>query len=120
MNTGYELHAGANRIGASPAGASYRRDGVAVRSTVPTPGDKSSRSRFAESTRMFSALRYPQFRRFWFGNLAAVAGQQMMWVAQGWLVYDLTKEAVYLGYVGLATAVPAILLNLAGGWTSAG
>jgi len=38
-----------------------------------------------------------------------------MWVAQGWLVYDLTKEAVYLGYVGLAAAAPAILLNLAGG-----
>lgn len=38
-----------------------------------------------------------------------------MWVAQGWLVYDLTKEAVYLGYVGLASAAPAILLNLAGG-----
>jgi MFS family permease len=64
---------------------------------------------------MFSALRHPQFRRFWLGNLAAVGGQQMMWVAQGWLVYDLTKEAVYLGYVGLATALPAIFLNLVGG-----
>jgi MFS family permease len=64
---------------------------------------------------MLSALRYPQFRRFWFGNLAAVSGQQVMWVAQGWLVYDLTESPVYLGYVGLATALPAILLNLVGG-----
>jgi MFS family permease len=73
------------------------------------------RSRWGESGRMLTALRYAQFRRYWLGNLAAVGGQQMMWVAQGWLVYELTKSAVYLGYVGLATAAPAILLNLAGG-----
>ena len=64
---------------------------------------------------MISALRYPQFRAYWFGNLAAVSGQQMMWVAQGWLVYRLTDSALYLGYVGLATAAPAVLLNLVGG-----
>jgi MFS family permease len=65
--------------------------------------------------RMFSALRYPQYRVFWFGNLAAVSGQQMMWVAQGVLVYQLTGSPIYLGYVGLVTALPAILLNLVGG-----
>jgi MFS family permease len=64
---------------------------------------------------MLSALRYPHFRRFWFGNLGAVSGQQIMWVAQGWLVYDLTGSPIYLGYVGLATALPAIILNLVGG-----
>lgn len=64
---------------------------------------------------MLSALRYPQYRRFWFGNLAAVSGQQMMWIAQGWLVYQMTGSALYLGYAGLATAAPAILLNLVGG-----
>jgi Transmembrane secretion effector len=68
-----------------------------------------------DSTRMLRALRYPQYRRFWFGNLAAVSGQQMMWLAQGWLVYDITGSALYLGYAGLATALPAILLNLVGG-----
>ena len=64
---------------------------------------------------MLSALRYPQFRRYWLGNLAAVGGQQIMWLAQGWLVFDLTGKAIYIGYVGLATAAPAILLNLVGG-----
>ncbi len=64
---------------------------------------------------MLSALQYPQFRRFWLGNLAAVGGQQIMWLAQGWLVFDLTGKAIYIGYVGLATAAPAILLNLVGG-----
>ena len=64
---------------------------------------------------MLTALKYPEFRRFWLGNLAAVGGQQIMWMAQGVLVYRLTGEAVYIGYVGLATAAPAILLNLIGG-----
>lgn len=73
------------------------------------------RSRLGNSTRMLVALRYPHFRRFWLGNLAAVSGQQMMWVAQGWLVYELTGSPIYLGYIGLATALPAILLNLVGG-----
>jgi MFS family permease len=67
---------------------------------------------------MLTALRYPHFRRFWLGNLGAVSGQQMMWVAQGWLIYQLTDSPVYLGYVGLATALPAIVLNLAGGVTA--
>ena len=64
---------------------------------------------------MLSALKYPQYRRFWFGNAAAVGGQQIMWLAQGVLVFDLTGQAVSIGYVGLATAAPAILLNLVGG-----
>ena len=84
-------------------------------SLAGAPEQPSRISRLGESARMFSALKYPGFRRFWLGNLAAVAGQQIMWLAQGWLVYRLTGEAVYIGYVGLATAAPAILLNLVGG-----
>jgi MFS family permease len=64
---------------------------------------------------MGAALRYPAFRRYWFSNLAAVSGQQMMILAQGWLIYDLTDSPLYLGYAGLATALPAIVLNLVGG-----
>jgi MFS family permease len=64
---------------------------------------------------MFSALHNPRYRRYWFGNLAAVSGQQMLFVAQGWLVYDLTQSPLALGYTGLVAAIPAIVLNLAGG-----
>ena len=38
-----------------------------------------------------------------------------MTVAQGWLVYDLTGSPLYLGYVGLATAIPGLFLSLLGG-----
>ena len=61
------------------------------------------------------ALRYPEFRRYWLGSLASVTGFQMMYVAESWLAYELTGSPLYLGYVGVAAAVPAIVLNLVGG-----
>ena len=70
------------------------------------------------------ALRYPQYRAYWFGTLASVCGFQMLMFAQGWLTYELTGSPLYLGYVAVASAVPSIGLNLFGGvlltsWTSA-
>jgi MFS family permease len=34
---------------------------------------------------------------------------------QFWLVHELTGSPLYLGYVGLANGIPAIILNLVGG-----
>jgi MFS family permease len=61
------------------------------------------------------AFHYPAYRLYWFGTLASVTGFQMFQFAQLWLVYQLTSSPLYLGYVGLAQAIPAIALNLVGG-----
>jgi MFS family permease len=61
------------------------------------------------------ALRYPAYRAFWFGLLASVSGYQMLRFGQFWLIYQLTGSSLALGYMGLATGVPAICLNLFGG-----
>ena len=61
------------------------------------------------------ALRYPKYRAYWLGTLASVSGFQMAIFTQGWVTYELTGSALYLGYVGLSNAVPAIALNLVGG-----
>lgn len=61
------------------------------------------------------ALRYAAYRNFWLGSLAAVGGFQVLQFGQLWLIHELTGSPIYLGYVGLANAVPAIVLNLAGG-----
>ncbi|MDP7413057.1 MAG: MFS transporter [SAR202 cluster bacterium] len=61
------------------------------------------------------SLRYPAFRRYWFGTLAAVNGFQILRFAELWLVHELTGSPLFLGYVGLANAAPAIGLNLFGG-----
>jgi MFS family permease len=61
------------------------------------------------------ALRYPAYRAFWLGLLASVGGFQMLRFGQFWLVYQLTESSLALGYMGLATGIPAICLNLFGG-----
>ncbi len=61
------------------------------------------------------ALRYPLFRRFWFGLLSSVFGFRMFQFAQYWLAHELTGSVLWLGFVGLADATPAIILNLVGG-----
>jgi len=63
----------------------------------------------------FSALRYRDFRIFWFGQLISLSGTWMQSVAQGWLVYSLTKSPFYLGMVAAAGSLPILLFTLAGG-----
>jgi len=63
----------------------------------------------------FSALRFRDFRLFWFGQLISLSGTWMQSVAQGWLVYSLTKSPFYLGLVAAAGSFPILLFTLAGG-----
>ena len=60
-------------------------------------------------------LRQPDFRRFWAMRLAGTAAGQMLLVALGWQMYDLTGSAWDLGLVGLAQFAPALLLALPAG-----
>ncbi|HSF30274.1 MAG TPA: MFS transporter, partial [Candidatus Tectomicrobia bacterium] len=61
------------------------------------------------------ALHYSAYRAFWLGLLASVSGFQMLRFGQFWLIYQLTGSPLALGYMGLASGVPAICLNLFGG-----
>ena len=45
----------------------------------------------------------------------AVCGFQVLMFGQFWLMHELTRSPLYLGYVGMANAIPAIILNLVGG-----
>ena len=62
-----------------------------------------------------TALRHRDYRLYWLGYVTEVSGQQMLWVAQGWLIYELSGSAVLLGIAGLARAIPATLLTFLGG-----
>ena len=68
-----------------------------------------------ENMKRFSALHYRDFRLFWFGQLISLSGTWMQSVAQGWLVYSLTKSPFYLGLVAAAGSLPILLFTLAGG-----
>jgi MFS family permease len=64
-----------------------------------------------------SSLRHnPSFRRFWMAQAASSTAYQILVVALGWHVYDLTHSAMSLGLIGLAQFLPQLLLTLPVGY----
>lgn len=63
----------------------------------------------------FSALKHPNYRLWFWGQMVSLFGTWMQTTAQGFLVYDLTQSPVYLGYVGFATGLPVWLFMLYAG-----
>ncbi|QJC56955.1 Enterobactin exporter EntS [Polaromonas vacuolata] len=55
------------------------------------------------------------FMRMWTARLCGTMGSQMLMVALGWQMYELTGSAWDLGLVGLYQFVPALLLTLIAG-----
>lgn len=63
----------------------------------------------------FVALQHRDFRLFWIGYVISVSGQQMLWMLEPWLIYEMTGSKLYLGASALVQAVPATGLVLLGG-----
>lgn len=63
----------------------------------------------------YAALRYPEFR-YWLGanSFATLAGRALA-VTLGYQIYELTKDPLALGVLGLIEAIPSISLALFGG-----
>ncbi len=64
----------------------------------------------------YSAFRQAHYRRYLIGWIAALVGTRIQSVAVGWEIYQRTGEALALGLVGLAQALPTILLALPAGY----
>src|SRR5437773_12088471 len=62
-----------------------------------------------------SPLSHPSFKRFWLGRIAGTMAAQMLMVALGWQMYELTASAWDLGLVGLYQFAPALALALLAG-----
>ncbi len=60
-------------------------------------------------------LFYRDFRLFWTGSLLSNIGSQFTLVAMAWQIYELTNSPLQVGLLGLARAIPQILLFLIGG-----
>lgn len=63
----------------------------------------------------FAAFRNSRFLRYWLARLAAAFAVQIVSVSVGWQIYDLTRNALDLGFVGLSQFLPALLLVLVTG-----
>jgi MFS family permease len=63
----------------------------------------------------FAALRHPNYRLWFYGQMISLFGTWMQTTAQGFLIFELTHSPAYLGLVGFASGVPTWLLTLYGG-----
>lgn len=90
----------------------------APRFTAPSADNiPASRPRFTLA-RTFAALRYPNYRLWFVGQMVSLFGTWMQTTAQGFLIFELTHSPAYLGYVGFAAGVPVWLFTLVGGVVS--
>lgn len=62
-----------------------------------------------------NALRHPAFVRYWLAIGCTSFAVQIVSVSVGWEIYDITRNPLYLGYVGLAQFLPPLLLVLVTG-----
>ena len=58
---------------------------------------------------VFSALRFRNYRLFWFGQLISVTGTFMQSTAQAWLVLTLTSNPLALGIIGALQFGPLLV-----------
>lgn len=63
----------------------------------------------------FAALRYPNYRLWFFGQMISMIGTWMQSTAQGYLVYELTGSSAMLGVITFVNGIPALLLMMYGG-----
>lgn len=54
----------------------------------------------------------PSLRCLWFSRVGGMMSYQMIGVAVGWQIYDLTRSTLDLGLVGLAQFIPLVLFLL--------
>jgi MFS family permease len=59
---------------------------------------------------VFRALKYRNFRVFFFGQGISLIGTWMQYIAMSWLVYKMTNSAFMLGIVGFSSQIPTFIL----------
>ena len=62
-----------------------------------------------------SPFRHRDFRIFWTGSFCSSFGSQFNTVAMAWQIYELTHSPFQIGLLGLARALPQIVLLLFAG-----
>ncbi len=63
----------------------------------------------------FAALKYPNYRLWFLGQLVSLFGTWMQMTAQSYLVFELTRSPAYLGYISFTFGIPSWIFMLYGG-----
>ena len=64
----------------------------------------------------YIAMRFPEFRSYIVMRFLFTFAYQVQAVVIGWHIYQLTKDPLSLGLIGLAEAIPSIMVTLYGGY----
>jgi predicted MFS family arabinose efflux permease len=64
---------------------------------------------------VFASFRHRNYRLWFIGQAGSVVGTWMQFMAQGFLIFELTHSPAFLGYVGFASGIPVWLFSLLGG-----
>ena len=97
----------------SPPSAPYEAAGITSTADAAAPGPARRRPRF--SLRTFASLRQSEFRWLFASTLGQMAAIQMQILMRSYVTYELTGSFAAIGIVGLASAVPMLLLSVFGG-----
>lgn len=81
----------------------------------PSESDSAGAAEAQARRRQWEALGHGPFLRYWLTRGAALFAAQIQVVAVGWQVYDMTRNPLDLGLVGLSQFLPALLLVLVTG-----
>lgn len=65
--------------------------------------------------RTFEALHYRDFRLLWITSIASSLAMNMLILARGWLIYDLTQSKIALTWVMLSFLLPSAVFSFFGG-----
>ena len=68
------------------------------------------------NTSIITVLKIKEFRNFVTGRFAFIMGLRMMGTLVSWWMYEITRDAFYIGMIGLAEAIPAVGLSLYAGY----
>ncbi|MGL4649769.1 MAG: MFS transporter, partial [Caldilineaceae bacterium] len=92
-----------------PSGTEVRHKGA--HTVLPVGATRGAPAAAEPRRSTFAALRHRNFRLYAFGMLVSMAGSWMQAVAQGWLVYELSRSERTLGVVAFAAAIPALIIS---------
>lgn len=67
--------------------------------------------RFDTVRNIFRALKYRNYRYYYYGQSISLVGVWVQNIAMGWLVYRLTGSALMLGTIAFALQIPSLLIT---------
>jgi MFS family permease len=68
------------------------------------------------STGLAPALRSRDFRLFWVGQSVSTMGTFLQYLAENWLLYQLTESTLWLGVLGVVGLLPVVPIAFLGGF----